>query len=87
VSPCILFKALSKTLRYSGFAEDVDGLVDSLNLLLDNLDIPLVLESPYDLTPSLLLAVLESTLKSRLPLSDKLRQAHSRQSFSNSLIW
>lgn len=60
--------------------EEIDELVGSLNLLLDTLDIPIELESPYDLTPSLLLAILESTLKSRLPLSDKLRQAHSRQS-------
>jgi hypothetical protein len=67
-------------------SEDADGLVDSLNLLLDNLDIPLVLESPYDLTPGLLLAILESTLKSRLPLSDKLRQAQSRQSSPGILV-
>ncbi|CAG8781301.1 9715_t:CDS:2, partial [Acaulospora colombiana] len=61
----------------SAVAED---LVNSLNLLLDNLDIPIEIESPYDLTPSLLLAILESTLKSRLPLSDKLRTASSPQS-------
>ncbi|KIM26562.1 hypothetical protein M408DRAFT_330519 [Serendipita vermifera MAFF 305830] len=60
--------------------DEVDELVGALNILLDNLDIPIELESPYDLTPSLLLAVLESTLQSRLPLSDKLRQAHSPQS-------
>lgn len=57
-----------------------DDLVQTLNLLLDSLDIPIELESVLDLTPTLLLAILESTLSSRLPLSSKLRAADSRQS-------
>lgn len=43
-------------------------LVDSLNLLLVALHLPLELESPQDLTPSLLIALLESLLRTRLPL-------------------
>ncbi|KAG8820768.1 hypothetical protein FRC17_010062 [Serendipita sp. 399] len=61
------------------FTRRVDELVSSLNLLLDNLEIPLHLESPQDLTPGLLLAILESTLKLRLPLPSKIRQSQSSQ--------
>ncbi|KII86709.1 hypothetical protein PLICRDRAFT_55623 [Plicaturopsis crispa FD-325 SS-3] len=43
-------------------------LVDSLNLLLVALHLPIELESPQDLTPSLLIALLESLLRTRLPL-------------------
>lgn len=57
---------------------EVDELVSTLNILLDNLEIPLEIESPLDLTPSLILAILESTLQTRLPLSTNLRQASTR---------
>ncbi|KAG8749242.1 hypothetical protein FRC14_001581, partial [Serendipita sp. 396] len=57
----------------------IDELVASLNLLLDNLEIPLQLESPQDLTPGLLLAILEATLKSRLPIPNRVRQSQSSQ--------
>ncbi|OBZ68883.1 hypothetical protein A0H81_11161 [Grifola frondosa] len=48
-------------------------LVDSLNDLLVKLHIPIPLESPLDLTPSLLLAILESILQYRLPISPEIR--------------
>ncbi|KAJ3777704.1 hypothetical protein FB446DRAFT_109698 [Lentinula raphanica] len=50
-------------------------LVEELCVLLQALHIPLTLQSPTDLTPSLLLAILESIMTSRLPLSPTLRQA------------
>ncbi|KAG8846419.1 hypothetical protein FRB91_000831 [Serendipita sp. 411] len=60
-------------------AVQIDELVASLNLLLDNLEISLQLESPQDLTPGLLLAILEATLKSRLPIPNRVRQSQSSQ--------
>ncbi|KAH9841729.1 uncharacterized protein C8Q71DRAFT_700868 [Rhodofomes roseus] len=50
-------------------------LVSSLNVLLAALHLPLALESPDDLIPSLLVAVLECLLRSRLDLPAELRQA------------
>ncbi|KAH8998437.1 hypothetical protein EDB92DRAFT_1932894 [Lactarius akahatsu] len=52
-------------------------LVDPLNTLLDLLDLPFVLDTPLDLTPSLLLAILESLLQSRLPISTSIRESRS----------
>jgi hypothetical protein len=52
-------------------------LVDPLNTLLDRLGLPFVLDTPLDLTPSLLLAILESLLQSRLPISTSVRESHS----------
>lgn len=52
-------------------------LTDTLNDLLDRLRLPFVLDTPLDLTPSLLLAVLESLLKSRLPVSSSIRESRS----------
>ncbi|KAL7280125.1 hypothetical protein ACG7TL_006542 [Trametes sanguinea] len=54
---------------------DYTDLVESLNELLDRLDmqLPFALETPFDLTPSLLLGVLESILKERLPISPAIR--------------
>ena len=43
------------------------------------MDIPISLTSPLDLTPTLLLAILESTLESRLPLPPNVREAHTPQ--------
>ncbi|KAK0221415.1 hypothetical protein IW262DRAFT_1459615 [Armillaria fumosa] len=50
-------------------------LVSELNELLTALRIPIPIQSPTDLTPSLLLAILECFLSSRLPLSPSLRHA------------
>lgn len=50
-------------------------LVNQLNCLLTALEVPIPLQSPMDLTPSLLLAILESMLSARLPLSRSLRDS------------
>ncbi|KAG7445531.1 uncharacterized protein BT62DRAFT_994539 [Guyanagaster necrorhizus] len=55
-------------------------LVNQLNELLTALRIPIPIESPTDLTPSLLLAILECLLSSRLPLPTSIRQAAVSQS-------
>ncbi|KAH9047663.1 hypothetical protein EDB84DRAFT_1393092 [Lactarius hengduanensis] len=52
-------------------------LVDPLNTLIDLLGLPFVLDTPLDLTPSLLLAILESLLQSRLPISTSIRESRS----------
>ncbi|KAI0304288.1 hypothetical protein B0F90DRAFT_1625659 [Multifurca ochricompacta] len=52
-------------------------LIDPLNTLLDRLSLPFVLDTPLDLTPSLLLAILESLLQSRLPISSSIRESRS----------
>lgn len=61
-------------------SEDIGLLVASLNDLLVKLHIPFPLETPLDLTPSLLLAILESILRSRLPISDSIRTSQDPQS-------
>ncbi|KAI0297703.1 hypothetical protein BC826DRAFT_1090838 [Russula brevipes] len=52
-------------------------LTDLLNELLERLGLPFVLDTPLDLTPSLLLATLESLLQSRLPVSSSVRESRS----------
>jgi hypothetical protein len=52
-------------------------LTDRLNDLLDRLRLPFVLDTPLDLTPSLLLAILESLLQSRLPVSTSIRESRN----------
>jgi hypothetical protein len=52
-------------------------LTDLLNELLDSLGLPFVLDTPLDLTPSLFLAILESLLQSRLPISPSIRESRS----------
>lgn len=52
-------------------------LTDRLNVLLDRLRLPFVLDTPLDLTPSLLLAILESLLQFRLPVSSSIRESRS----------
>ncbi|THH28225.1 hypothetical protein EUX98_g5972 [Antrodiella citrinella] len=59
---------------------DVDKLVGTLNDLLVNLGIPIPIDTPLDLTPSLLLAVLETILQSRLPISPAVRKSRDLQS-------
>ncbi|CAG7851143.1 SubName: Full=Uncharacterized protein {ECO:0000313/EMBL:CCA73741.1} [Serendipita indica DSM 11827] len=65
---------------YSEHDTQAEQLVESLNLLLDNVEIPLQIDTLYDLTPSLLLMILENCLKSRLPLPDKLRRLQTPES-------
>ena len=50
-------------------AEHISLLVDQLNDLLQilNINLSIPIESPMDLTPSLLIAILESLLGTRLP--------------------
>lgn len=52
-------------------------LVPTLNALLGGLSLPFGLTSPTDLTPSLLLAILESILESRLPIPASIRASRS----------
>lgn len=52
-------------------------LVPTLNALLAALSLPFELTSPTDMTPSLLLAVLESILESRLPIPASIRASRS----------
>ena len=54
-----------------------DTLTTTLNVLLKGLRLPFVLESPSDLTPWMLLAVLECIVESRLPLSKEVRESRS----------
>ena len=54
---------------------DTSGLVSSLNTLLTELHIPIVLVTPTDLIPSLLIAILECILESRLPISPDVRES------------
>ena len=55
-------------------------LVVSLNKLLVGLSLPFTLETPLDLTPSLLLAILESLLESRLPIPPRVRDSRDQAS-------
>ncbi|KAG1732439.1 uncharacterized protein EDB91DRAFT_1151983 [Suillus paluster] len=52
-------------------------LVPTLNALLAGLSLPFRLTSPTDLAPSLLLAILESILESRLPIPAPIRASRS----------
>lgn len=58
----------------------VERLVDDMNELLKHLCLPLVIETPYDLTPSFLLAILESILQNRLPISPEIRNSTAQKS-------
>ena len=57
--------------------QPADVLTTTLNALLKGLRLPFVLESPLDLTPWMLLAVLECITESRLPLSKEVRESRS----------
>ncbi|CAA7259395.1 unnamed protein product [Cyclocybe aegerita] len=50
---------------------DSSTLVEQLNTLLTSLNVPIPLISPTDLTPSLLIAILESILGMRIPLIER----------------
>jgi hypothetical protein len=55
-------------------------LVVSLNKLIVGLGLPFELETPLDLTPSFLLAILESLLESRLPIAQAVRESRDQAS-------
>ena len=55
--------------------QSIDALTVTLNALLKGLNLPFILESPLDLTPWMLLAILECILESRLPLSKEIRES------------
>ena len=57
--------------------QSLDTLTATLNALLKGLRLPYVLESPLDLTPSMLVAILECILESRLPVSKGIRESRS----------
>ena len=57
--------------------QGADSLTATLNALLGSLRLPFLLESPLDLTPRMLLAVLECMLEFRLPLSQEIRESRS----------
>ncbi|KIJ43320.1 hypothetical protein M422DRAFT_30959 [Sphaerobolus stellatus SS14] len=54
-----------------------DDLVNELNALLLRLCLPITIGSPQDLTPSLLLAILESIIKERLPIPQTIRESNA----------
>lgn len=58
----------------------IEHLVDDVNDLLKQLCLPLVIETPYDLTPSFLLAILESILRDRLPIPSEIRTSTAQKS-------
>ena len=53
------------------------SLTSTLNQLLANLHLHFVLETPADLTPSMLLGILECILQSRLPIPPAIRESRS----------
>lgn len=57
--------------------QSIDALTATLNALLKGLKLPFLLESPSDLTPWMLLAILECMLEYRLPLSKEIRESRS----------
>jgi hypothetical protein len=57
--------------------QSLDALTATLNALLKGLRLPFDLDSPLDLTPWMLLAILECILESRLPLSNEVRESRS----------
>ncbi|KZT27483.1 hypothetical protein NEOLEDRAFT_1176881 [Neolentinus lepideus HHB14362 ss-1] len=64
----------------NGTAQSVSAegdLVAALNDLLVSLDLLFTLESPDDLIPSLLVAILESILRCRLPVSANIRESRT----------
>lgn len=76
ILPALIFP----TVTHQSTTMSSSDLVDELGILLQALQLPIALQSPADLTPSLLLAVLESILSYRLPLPPELRTALSSRS-------
>lgn len=58
--------------------EGVLSLVTDLNSILGKLNIPLKLDSPAELTPSLLLAILERLIGQSIPLNEHLKRSLKR---------
>lgn len=61
--------------------------VQRLNELLEFISIPIALQSSLDLTPSLLIAMLESLLRERLPLSAGAREGRTRAGRTEAMKW
>lgn len=84
--------ASSSNIRLDTYDRATAALVGNLNVLLSKLFIPVRLESPLDLTPTLLIAILESVRKERLPIPQAVREGkdgnykvEAMQSFLNVL--
>ncbi|KIK79991.1 hypothetical protein PAXRUDRAFT_115676, partial [Paxillus rubicundulus Ve08.2h10] len=58
----------------------------SLNALLASLDLPFALDNPTDLTPSLLLAILESLINARLPIPQTVRVSRTRDAKARAML-
>ncbi|KAF9240167.1 hypothetical protein BU15DRAFT_45947 [Melanogaster broomeanus] len=58
----------------------------SLNALLASLDLPFTLDDPTDLTPSLLLAILESLIDARLPIPQTVRVSRTREAKARAML-
>jgi len=71
----------------TGTPELDEALVNRLNELLVSIGIPITLQSPLDLTPTLLIAMLESLLRERLPLSDEVRRSRTRAGRTEAMKW
>ncbi|KAF9476727.1 hypothetical protein BDN70DRAFT_995458 [Pholiota conissans] len=63
----------SRSTSFDAHATELDEvtLADQLNDMLNSLNLPISLISPTDLTPSLLIAILESILAIRMPIVDR----------------
>lgn len=61
--------------------------VERLNQVLESISIPITLHSSLDLTPSLLIAILESFLRERLPLSVEARESRTRAGRTEAMKW
>ena len=62
-------------------------LVYQLNALLKSLQLPILLQSPTDLTPSLLIGVLESLLSSRIPLEFSPSRSRSKTNIQSMKVF
>ena len=71
------FSTLSVQDLHDPHHQPTDALTTTLNALLKGLRLPFVLESPFDLAPRMLLAILECIIESRLPLSREIRESQS----------
>ncbi|KIJ64668.1 hypothetical protein HYDPIDRAFT_40400 [Hydnomerulius pinastri MD-312] len=62
------------------------SLIPSLNTLLASLDLPFSLDTPTDLTPSLLLAILESLINARLPIPNAVRASRTPEAKTRAML-
>ena len=63
------------------------SLVNQLNALLQALQLPILLISPTDLTPSLLIAILESLLSTRIPLEFSPSRSRSKTNIQSMKVF